>query len=241
MFIRHSVSAHGSLRWGMPNRLRRCYGGEYLHFVTSSCYHRRPILGTAQRRSLFLELLEQVRRRYGFVVVGYVVMPEHFHLLFSEPEKGTPSTVMQVLKQRFARKILKKLRARGDPAQGQLWDEALAEGHVWQRRFYDFVVWSHAKRLEKLRYIHRNPVKRGLVLEPAQWSWSSFRHYAYGEAGPVLVDEQQPAKLKFRNLESNGSSRETILPTRKKQEWGSFAASPHSHPCIKRKGGAASD
>ena len=241
MFIRHSVSANGSLPSGMPKRLRRCYGGGYLHFITSSCYHRRPILGTAQRRSLFLEVLEQVRRRYRFVVVGYVVMPEHFHLLISEPQKGTPSTVMQVLKQRFARKILKRLRARRDPAQGQLWDQVLAEGHVWQRRFYDFVVWSHAKRLEKLRYIHRNPVKRGLVLQPEQWRWSSFRHYAYDEAGPVLVDEPQPAELKFRNLESHGGSRETILPTRKKQEWGSLAESPHSHPCIKRKGGAASD
>ena len=241
MFIRHSVSANESLPSGMPKRLRRCYGGGYLHFITSSCYHRRPILGTAQRRSLFLEVLEQVRRRYRFVVVGYVVMPEHFHLLISEPQKGTPSTVMQVLKQRFARRILKRLRARADPAQGQLWDQVLAEGHVWQRRFYDFVVWSHAKRLEKLRYIHRNPVKRGLVLQPEQWPWSSFRHYAYDEAGPVRVNEQQPAELKFRNLESNGGSRETILPTRKKQEWGSLAASPHSHPCIKRKGGAASD
>ena len=143
-------------------------------------------------------------------------MPEHFHLLISEPKKGTPSTVMQVLKQSFARKILKRLRARSDPSQSQLWDEMLAEGHVWQRRFYDFVVWSHAKRLEKLRYIHRNPVKRGLVLEPEQWPWSSFRHYAYGEAGPVLVDEQQPAELKFRNRESNGSPRETILRTREK-------------------------
>lgn len=134
-------------------------------------------------------------------------------------------------------RLLSLLRARADPAQGQLWDEVLAAGQVWQRRFYDFVVWSHAKRLEKLRYIHRNPVKRGLVLEPEQWPWSSFRHYAYDEAGAVLVDEQQPAELKFRNRERNGGSRETILPTRKKQEWGSLAASPHSHPCIKRKGG----
>ena len=169
MFIRHSVSANESLRSGMPKRLRRCYGGGYLHFITSSCYHRRPILGTAQRRTLFLELLEQVCRRYGFVVVGYVVMPEHFHLLISEPERGTPAAVMQVLKQRFARRILKQVRARADPAQGQLWDQVLAEGQVWQRRFYDFVVWSHAKRMEKLRYIHRNPVKRGLVLQPEQW------------------------------------------------------------------------
>jgi REP element-mobilizing transposase RayT len=117
MFIRHSASANESLRSGMPKRLRRCYGGGYLDFITSSCYHRRPTLGTAQRRSLFVELLEQVRRRYGFVVVGYVAMPEHFHLLISEPKKGTPSTVMQVLKQRFARKSLKRSRTRGDPSQ----------------------------------------------------------------------------------------------------------------------------
>ena len=210
MFIRHSVSANESLPSGCPNVSDDVTAGATCISSPRVVITAVPILGTAQRRSLFLELLEQVRRRYGFVVVGYVVMPEHFHLLISEPEKGTPSTVIQVLKQRFARKILKRLRARGDPAQGQLWDEVLAEGQVWQRRFYDFVVWSHAKRLEKLRYIHRNPVKRGLVLEPEQWPWSSFRHYAYDEAGPVLVDEQQPAELKFRNLERNGGSRETI-------------------------------
>ncbi len=112
----------------MPKRLKRCYGGGYLHFITSSCYHRRPVLGTASRRSLFLEILEQVRRRYGFVVVGYVVMPEHFHVLISEPEKGTPSTVMQVLKQRFAHKLLQRLRTHGDPAQGELWDESARRG-----------------------------------------------------------------------------------------------------------------
>ena len=101
---------------------------------------------------------------------------------------------------------------------------------------------SFSTGLWRLKFnIHRNPVKRGLVLEPQQWPWSSFRHYAYDEAGPVLIDEQQPAELKFRNLESNGGSRETILRTRGKQEWGSLAAPLHSHPCIKRKGGAASD
>jgi len=68
------------------------------------------LLNTPRRRTWFLEILEQVRRRYTFVVVGYVVMPEHFHLLISEPERGNPSTVMQVLKQRFARK--KSLSAR---------------------------------------------------------------------------------------------------------------------------------
>ena len=50
---------------------------------------------------------------------------------------------------------------------------------VWQPRFYDFNVWTERKRIEKLRYMHCNPVKRGLVAEPEQWRWSSFRYYKY--------------------------------------------------------------
>jgi len=86
----------------MPRRLRRHDGTGHVHFITSSCYHQRPLLGTAARRNRFLAILEQVCLRCSFVEVGYVVMPEHIHLLIGEPERGTPSTVMQVLKQRFA-------------------------------------------------------------------------------------------------------------------------------------------
>jgi putative transposase len=96
----------------MGNRLKRYYGAGYLHFITTSGYRRRALLATPRRRDLFLKTLEQTRRRYGFVVVGYVVMPEHVHLLISEPEKGNPSVVMQVLKQRFAHAILRTKRAR---------------------------------------------------------------------------------------------------------------------------------
>ncbi len=173
---------HFVLHFPMPKRLQRYYGAGYLHFITSSCYRRRALLGTAARRNLFLKTLEQLRRRYGFVVVGYVVMPEHFHLLIGEPDKGNPSLVMQVLKQRVARKLLRSSRTRRPRAQDSLWDTTLNPDHLWQRRFYDFVVWSQRKRVGKLRYMHRNPVKRGLVLAPEQWPWSSFRHYAYDEA-----------------------------------------------------------
>ena len=105
---------------------------------------------------------------------------------------------MQVLKQRFARHLLTQWRKRNPPHQPCLWKEALDVGHVWQRRFYDFVVWSKHKREEKLNYMHRNPVKRGLVLQPEQWPWRSFRHYAYNERGPVLINEQQRAVITVR-------------------------------------------
>ena len=102
----------------MSTHPRRCYGGGYLHFITTSSYQRKAWLETASRRDLFLRVLEETRRRYRFVVVGYVVMPEHVHLLISEPEIGTPSTVMQVLKQRFAHQLLRRLRQRRCAAQG---------------------------------------------------------------------------------------------------------------------------
>jgi putative transposase len=184
----------------MPTKLHRYYGAGYLHFITTSCYQRSALLGTAQNRDLFLEVLERVRRGYRFVIVGYVVMPEHVHLLFSEPERADPSVVMKVLKQSFARRLLGRLRAADDERQSSPWYSALTEGHIWQHRFYDFVVFTEKKRIEKLRYIHRNPVARGLVLAPEEWKWSSYRHYAAGEPGPVLVNEAWKVELRVHQI-----------------------------------------
>jgi putative transposase len=152
----------------MPPRLKRFYDNADLHFVTFSCYHREPNLGPAIRKDLFLSVLELVRQQYSFATVGYVVMPEHVHLLLSKPESGDLSTVLQVLKQIVSRKVSLE--------------------RFWQRRFYDFNVRTEAKRIEKLRYLHQNPVARGLVERPEDWLWSSFRHYAFGELSPVALD-----------------------------------------------------
>jgi putative transposase len=71
---------------------------------------------------------------------------------------------------------------------------------VWQARFYDFNVWTSRKRVEKLRYMHRNPVKRGLVKSPELWRWISYRSYALGEAGAVRINEWDILKMKMRRL-----------------------------------------
>jgi putative transposase len=189
----------------VPSRLKRYYGAKHLHFITCSCYRRLPLLGTPPRRDLFLKVLEQARRRYRFVVVGYVVMPEHFHLLISEPELGDPSVVMKVVKQRFAR-MVRHRRRRRSAAQPEFWPGP-DETRVWQKRFYDFNVWSERKHIEKLRYMHRNPVKRGLVEKPDHWVWSSFRSYAYGEKGAVRVNSQEwPLEIKRRAPQNFGDS-----------------------------------
>ena len=184
----------------MPHRLHRYYGAGYSHFITKSCYRRLPLLGSPRNRDLFVRVLEQVRRRYHFAVVGYFVMPEHVHLLISEPKRSNPSVVMQAIKQGFARRLLARLRKAQPAQQLALWSAPLECGRIWQPRFYDFVVFSDKKRIEKLRYMHRNPVKRGLVLEPEQWKWSSYGHYTYGEHGVVLVNEPQKAELTMRKV-----------------------------------------
>jgi putative transposase len=89
----------------MAQRLQRRYGQGHLHFITFTCYRRLPLLRTVRARNAFVEILAQVRESFGFALVGYVVMPEHVHLLIGEPARGTPSTVIQVLKQRVSRRL----------------------------------------------------------------------------------------------------------------------------------------
>lgn len=174
----------------MPEGLRRRYGLRHLYFITCSCYRRLPLLGSTPERDLFVETLGDVRDRYQFALAGYVVMPEHVHLLISEPVRGTPSTVMQVLRQRVSRQLrqnprqdlsLKQLR-RSTPDSIDLLPQ------FWEPRFYDFNVWSQTKFVEKLHYMHMNPVKRELVTHPRDWAWSSFSFYAKGEAGLIRID-----------------------------------------------------
>jgi putative transposase len=145
---------------------RRQVGGD-LHFVTFSCFHRLGYLGNAGSRDLFEDALQKVGRSYRFDVVGHVVMPEHVHLLVSEPERELLSAALQGLKLSVSR------RARTKP--------------FWLPRYYDFNVLTEEKRLEKLNYIHWNPMKRGLVDRPEDWRWSSYRYYQTGEQGRVTI------------------------------------------------------
>jgi putative transposase len=161
--------------------------------VTFSCYYRAPRLGTAHARDVFEATFDDKRKWYGFYVAGYVVMPEHVHLLLTEPERSKLSVALQMLKQNVARQLR--------DSEG---------GPFWLPRYYDFNVWSYAKQTEKLRYIHRNPVRRGLVRSPEEWEWSSFRHYLLGVEGVVEVESQWTARKRERmevasSIPENGS------------------------------------
>jgi putative transposase len=173
----------------MPTNLIRYYGRGDLHFLTFSCYQRLPLLTTPRERNVFVQALSRIRERYGFPLVGYVVMPEHVHLLIGESPRATPSLVLKVLKQRVSR----DLRENGHHTPAAQRPLPLQNGDAelprfWQPRFYDFNVYSAKKKREKLDYMHANPVKRGLVDDPGAWIWSSYLFYEKGEPGLTPID-----------------------------------------------------
>ena len=154
----------------MPSNLRRYHTEGHYHFVTFSCYRRLPFLNDDHSRTVFLDILEQTRKRHQFYLFGYVLMPEHVHLLMSEPKLKSLSNTFRALKTETSKRL------KGDRLQ------------FWQRRYHDFNVLSDDKFTEKLRYLHRNPVTRELVAKPEDWKWSSYRHWLTREQGPVEIE-----------------------------------------------------
>jgi len=181
----------------MPWGLKRFHGAHCLHFITFSCYRRQPELGKPRSRDIFEGDLERVRRWYGTYVYGYVVMPEHVHLPVSEPERAPLSVAIQMLKQVVSRKLRR-------PGQRRF----------WQVRYYAMPIWTERKRVEKLRYIHRNPVKRGLCAEPSDWPWSSYRHYATVEIAGVEIESEWTA---IRRLDQPRNGRASDGERRKRR------------------------
>jgi putative transposase len=150
----------------MVRGLKRYQQTGHLQFVTFSCYRRQGHLETVTARDLFEDALERIR--YDFHVVGYVVMLEHIHLLVSEPRGVSLAVCVQALKLSVARRSEQK--------------------PFWQPRYYDFNVFTEEKRVEKLEYMHWNPVRRGLVEKMEEWPWSSYRWYCSGEKTPVCIE-----------------------------------------------------
>jgi REP-associated tyrosine transposase len=171
----------------VPWGLKRFQETGQVHFLTFSCYRRRPNFEGAHACNTFVNALERVRRDYSLCLYGYVVMPEHIHLLVDEPERDTLARAMQSLKQGVARRLALR-----------------AEDSFWQARYYDFNVWSERKFVEKLRYIHRNPVKRGLVLAPRIGCGAAF--------GTTLTAKQGWLRSSRSGRSANANRQGSFLP-----------------------------
>jgi len=186
----------------MPWGLTRFHHTGQSHFVTFCCYHRRQSFTTNASRGIFESALERVRRSYRLYIYGYVVMPEHIHLLLSEPQNGahskpvfglsgnpdwlhksqslTLADALKSLKQGVSRRLI------GDAER------------FWQKRYYDFNIRDHPQFMEKLSYIHHNPVKRELCERPEDWPWSSSRHYTTGVEGRIEIESEWTARKRER-------------------------------------------
>ena len=153
---------------GMDGKLIRYQQTGSLHFLTISCAQRRKYLASPAAKELFEHSLETMRARYDFQIFGYVVMPEHVHLLLTEPKQAILAKAIQALK--LSVSVQQDRRP------------------FWLTRYYDFNVFTGRKFIEKILYMHRNPVARGLVERAEDWPWSSFLHYSSGDIGSVEIE-----------------------------------------------------
>jgi putative transposase len=166
----------------MPSHLKRYQTEGHEHFLTFSCYRRLSYLLEDHARIVFEEALESLRQKHRFYLFGYVLMPEHVHLLLTEPKHRPLATTLSVLKGETS-KLLKGNRP-----------------HLWQTRYYDFNVLSQQKRVEKLRYLHRKS-RRARPRRPTQrLALEQLPHYLTGEQGRVEIES--PWTLDRRARES---------------------------------------
>ncbi len=197
MFRRHRGPRHVRPTIAlMPRGLNRFQESRQSHFVTFSSYRRQARFTSPEINELFLICLEDMRRHFDMCVYGYVVMPEHVHLLLNEPPGATLAKALHYLELGFSKRAQNLTRGTGS---------------FWQKRYYDRNVRHAAEFAIKLRYLHRNPVKRGLVKHAADWKWSSFRHYAFREVGPVEVESQWTAQDREQKIDS-GPDRIFLYP-----------------------------
>jgi putative transposase len=156
---------------------RRHFAPGQLQFITSSPYRRTKLFESHRFRSDFVAALRELREETGFLLIGWLLMPEHFHLLIKPQPAESTSRLMQELKKRTAQGIVSVLTE--NP--GHSWCRKVLAGlrlpatvhsdsryRVWQRRFCPYGVYSEKKRLEKLNYTHNNPDKRALVSSPEE-------------------------------------------------------------------------
>jgi len=193
----------------MPWGLQRFQHSGQTHFVTFSCYHRQPFLVSDSIKRSFELALERVRHIFQLRVYAYVIMPEHVHLLLSEPQRSLLADAIKSLKQGVSRRAIATVEsANTETTDGAPFKPSFglsgafptqtSPHHFWQKRYYDFNVRTYDQFLEKINYTHQNPVRRGLCKRAEDWPWSSFLQYATGGEGRVQIECEWTARRRER-------------------------------------------
>jgi putative transposase len=169
----------------------------HAHELTFSCYRRWPLLSKDLTRTWFIEALDRARQRRNFALWGYVIMPEHAHVLLHPREPAYAiSSILKSIKQPVSQHAMAFLR-KHDPE----WLERLkvvrpngrVEYRFWQQGGgYDRNVHHEDTAWTCVEYIHANPVRRELCAIPTDWPWSSARWYEGLENVKLEMDEPPP-------------------------------------------------
>ena len=163
------------------------------HALTFICYRRRKFLSISHTRIYFVEALILAKYKHNFDIWAYVIMPEHIHLLiFPKNEQYSISDILKSIKQSSARRAVSFIKENKPEAlrlitTGQKHDPY----RFWQDGGgYDRNIRDNVELQRFVNYIHDNPVRRGLVVHPEEWYWSSAREWLSGERGPIKIDKE---------------------------------------------------
>lgn len=167
----------------------------YIRFVTGRTHNAVRVFALDQRFcEIFVQNLDHYRGKFAYKLFGFVIMPDHFHLLLLPKVQDKLSRIMMSLKGYTARKILDVMKgeSRIDVLEELRLPYRASKGikapsfAVFQPRNYVFNVFSPDKFRQKLDYMHNNPVKAGLVNHPGDYRWSSFA--CYTENGTPVIE-----------------------------------------------------
>ena len=166
-----------------------------IYYITTNVYGRLALFTQPSTIIPIIDSLNYYRYKYHFLVTGYVIMPDHLHLLLWPQEDDQPGDIMRDFKKFTAVRLIRQAQVESRSDWRDAFHQAGAETHrsqdkVWQDHYWDKLIYSPKVLRQKLNYLHRNPVRAGLVASPEDYPYSSYRSYVCGDESLIQIDKE---------------------------------------------------
>ena len=167
----------------------------HIHYVTTNVYDRLPLFTNPSFVIPLYDSLNYYRHRHAFKLLGHVTMPDHVHLLLWPSGESTISDIMRDWKKFTATRLIRQATVEGNEEWCLAFQKAgrktgRSSKKVWQDSFWDTNIYSERFLRQKLNYLHRNPVRAGLVDSPEDYVYSSYHSYVFGEQWLIETDRE---------------------------------------------------
>jgi REP element-mobilizing transposase RayT len=165
------------------------------HFVTTTVVEWQYIFTTIPCFEIMIESLKYCIKNKGLHLHGYVIMPNHAHYILSTDDRKNLSDVMRDFGTYTSRHLSDLLEQEGRfDVLESFQTAAKADGRgneykVWQDDFHPIALESEHFFVQKLNYLHDNPVRKGYVDQPEQWRYSSARNYVLDDDSVIVVEK----------------------------------------------------